>query len=268
MAAAPKGLGYTPLRAQKAAEKGAFVHVGGKTAGTRLATGAARKWAAGDDTIFNLQYRISGSSAAVHNALAEKGMTEAEIRQVIASAITSANAASSREWQSELAQAEAGRAARRVAGKGKATVVYDAGFLQLFAQNLATATVASDAPGIKGATTGRASSAESLAQRYEAAIKERKVLNVSKMDATGKLVRKVAPPTDKSRTTWAQVADIAIISDNLANYQRALQLIFRGQLANEAGILAQAQQQLASGGAKTPKAAAAAAGAAMAAPAF
>src|SRR4030042_5798810 len=88
----PAGFRWNREAAKTAAERGAFIRVGGAQIGRRTLTGARRAWARADPeenrTIFLLDHRVTGTPEAVRTALQYAGFSDADINAAIANAVT------------------------------------------------------------------------------------------------------------------------------------------------------------------------------------
>lgn len=222
------GLKWSVSAAEKAAQKGAFIRVGGHQVTRRFLSGAKRSWTNPDpaehNTIFQTDYRITGTPENIRLALESASVPADTIAQVIASSITRDN------WNTTMAGVYENEIRSRDALKGTKPVAegYEWPQILWFAQNIKSAVVAS-----KGehrgtvASPGRARAGESLADKLQK-LGPDKVIDVSNMvNDAGKGARTVPrPKTNKSGKIGNFVRNVNIISNNLNNYIRALQIIY------------------------------------------
>jgi hypothetical protein len=201
-------------------------------------------------TIFNTQYRITGTPEAVRTALTYAGFPAQQVEAAIADSISRDNFQVGKRgaYEAELAA----HAARR---HEKPTVEgYDWNQILWFGQHIKDAQIATKTGEARGgvAAGGRAGPGESIAVKLQK-LGAGKVLDVSNMDlATGKGVRSVpAPKTAKSGKFGTQ--RIPIISNDLARYVRALELGYGADAAAKyADDIAAVRQALSAGGVPAP----------------
>lgn len=247
----PSGYRWTREAAQKAAEKGAFLRVGGPTVTRRYLSGAWRKNTPEEQSaIFNVTYRITGTPEAVTGALTYAGFSPAEVQAAVADSITRDNAGSTKAgvYNAEIAAHAARRHEKPV------TEGYDWPQILWFGQNIKAAQIGTKSGETRGAVAagGRAGAGESIATKLEK-LQAGKVLDVSNMDlATGKGVRSVpAPKTAKSGKFGTQ--RVRIISNDLSRYVRALELAYgAGAQQQYADDIAAVRQALSVGTAPAP----------------
>jgi hypothetical protein len=221
----PAGYRWSLQAAQKAQEKGAFIHVGGTQVTRRFLSGAERKWKSPkpeeNRTAFHTSYRITGTPEDIQTALTYARVPAEEIAQVMATLITRDN------YQTTMKQVYDQELAAYDALKKEKPVVDGYEFDQILwlAQNIKSANYANKAGDNKGvvAAPGRAGAGDTLGDKLRK-LGPGKVLDVSNMDTnTGKGVRTVpAPKTSKSGKYGT--GTIPIISNDLNKYIRALQL--------------------------------------------
>jgi hypothetical protein len=229
----PPGFNWKVAAAGKAGEAGKFLYVGGgKEVTKRALSGAKRYWQSDDPNentiIYNTRYRITGTPANVAQALRYQGYPEADIAAALADSITRDNYATTKRdaVAAELASAQAAAAKK----PAKATPYRLVDYLW-FAKNLPKAQIITKAT---GAATGAAAAGtrrkgrDTIAEKFQK-LAAGKVLDVSAIDyATGDGAT-VRTATQKSRTGRQGTKNLAIVSNNVQNYQRAIELIFGPQ---------------------------------------
>lgn len=237
----PSGFRWSVADAERQATRRSFLRVGpirrtkqGANANPvrfRSLSGAVKKsWSSTDpeelNTIFNVQYRITGTPENVRLALQYAGVPAQEIERVIADSITANNyqTTKAREYQQELA-AYQGRVRAGPSQPG-----YGINELLWFAQNLPAAYSVNNRGTTTGKAAGRAAGrgggGKSLLAAYQAAAASGKFVDVSNIDnvtGAGYKTRKTRPKTVQG---GVGTADIPIVSKDLENYIRALEIIF------------------------------------------
>lgn len=266
--AVPAGFKWSVEDAERQAARRSFLRVGpirrtkqGANANAkpvRSLSGAVKKsWSSADpdelNTIFNVQYRITGTPENVRLALQYANVPAQEIERVIADSITANNYRTTKalEYQQELA-AYQGRARAEPSQPG-----YNINELLWFAQNLPAAysvNTRGTAVGKQaGRAAGRGGGGKSLAAAYQAAVASGKFVDVSNIDSVtgaGYKTRKALPKTAQGGVA---TADIPIVSKDPERYARALEIIFgpdarqryAAQIEQVRASLAPAPQQLA-----------------------
>jgi len=202
----PAGFKWSAEAAGKAAQKGAFLRVGGLTVTRRSLSGARRSWQSDDpnvnQTIFNVQYRITGTPQNVALALQYAGFDNNQIQRILNDSITKDN------YQTTMAAAYNTEIQNREGLKGDKPAAEGFNWDQIlwFAQNLKGAVIQTKTGEQRGAVAspGRAGAGDSLAEKIKK-LPAGKVLDVSGMDVnTGKGVRAVpAPKTTKAPASRA-----------------------------------------------------------------
>lgn len=241
----PAGFRWTQDAAQKAADKGLFLRVGGPQVTRRFLSGAKRSWASADENenraIFHPTYRITGTPEAVRTALQYAGLDAAAIQNVLATAITGDNydKAGAQAYNAEIARHE------ELKGNKQPTEGYDFGQILWFGKNIKSAVIQTKAGEQKGVVTGagRAGAGESLSEKI-GKLPAGKVLDVSNMDInTGKGVRTVAAPKTAKSGKYG-TARVPIISNDIDRYVRAIRLAYGADaettFANDIAVVRQA----------------------------
>ena len=249
----PSGYKWSVEAANKAAANGYYMRVGGDKGVTkRLLSGAAKSWAKGDpqesESVFLPAYRITGTPAAVRQALAYAGRPEAEIAQALAGAITKFNYQSTMkaQYDTEVNGTKAGTkaAAPKAAHFSFAEIVVLADSLK----DVQVGRKEGKAPAAAGGAKGK-SAAAGLADRIAKAAAAGKVLDVSTMDALGHGAKLVAKPTTE-RTHKVGTVRLAIISNNIDTYIQAIRLAYgEGGLTTYAEDIAAVRARLSGAGA-------------------
>jgi hypothetical protein len=241
----PAGYRWSTDAMAKAGAKGAFLRVGGAQVSRRFLSGATRSWKSLDPaentTIFHTGYRITGTPEAVQIALRYAGIPENTIAEVLATSITRDNFGTtmSEEYAKEIQKHNLAKQAKPV------TEFYQWEQIMWFADNIKSAVIETKSGERKGNVTspGRAGAGESIADKIKKLIPG-KVLDVSNIDInTGRGVRTLpAPKTAKSGKFGT--LNVPIISNNIDNYVRAIQLAFGEQgertYANDIAVVRQA----------------------------
>lgn len=223
----PAGFRWNTDAADTARAKGAFLRVGGNQVTRRYLSGADRSWNSENpeenQTIFHTGYRITGTPDSIRTALQYAQLSPEEIDNVIATAITRDNYASTKaqEVEEEIkAHSQAKQAKPVEEGYGFKEILW-------FGERIDTAVIATKTGAQKGhaAYPGRGGAGDTLAEKIEK-LGQGKVLDVSNMDInTGKGVRTVpAPKTSKSGKFGTD--NIPIISNDLNKYTRAIELAY------------------------------------------
>jgi hypothetical protein len=233
----PAGFRWSQKTAEKAAEKNAFIRVGGQTVSLRHLSGAKRKWSSVDPaengSIFHTGYRITGTPAAVAQALRYAGVAEDAIQQVLATAITPQNYQTTMagEYDAEIARHQAAKAR---AEQEKPVTGYDWNQIQWFADNIKHAVFATKTGEQKGAVgspgrAGRAAAGESLREKIDR-LPAGKVLDVSNMDVnTGKGVRTIPKPGPRAKSGKTGTDRVPIISNDINKYVAAIRRAYGEQ---------------------------------------
>jgi hypothetical protein len=228
----PAGFDWKRDAATKARDAGKFLYVGGKDITKRALSGSPRYWNSTDPAeqsiIYNTTYRITGTPANVAQALRFRNFTEAEIQAALADAITKDNFATTKlqAWTDELNWAKAAAAKKPVKENPYTLKDY-----VWFAQHLSDAKILTKATGAANAPAAAAAGKrrrQNLADRVKG-LAAGKVLDVSAIDyATGDgAVSRI--PTVKPRTGKYGTQRIPFISNNVQNYQRAIELVYGAQ---------------------------------------
>lgn len=222
----PSSYKWTREAAMKAAEKGQFIRVSATSLGKRFLSGAKRSWASNDpnlnQTVFSTQYRISGTPDNIRTALKYAGVSDEEINNVLANAITRDN------YQTTMKNAYDQEISgyQNIKGNKPMTQGYELSQIIWFAQNLKKAQVVTKTGEQRGAVGSKGSrGGQSIAEKIRNLGPDR-VIDVSNMDTnTGKSYTTIARP--KSNKGGKIGTDrIPIVSNNINNYIRALQLAY------------------------------------------
>lgn len=226
----PAGFNWKKDAADKAQKAGKFLFVGGKEDVTkRTLSGFKRYWDSADPNdqriIYNTTYRITGTPENVAQAMRWAGYTEADIAAALADSITRDNYMTTKY---EAAKAEIAYA-KQVAEKKPAKVSpFTLKHIVWFAQNLGQAKIltktngGANAPAAGGKKKG---ARKSLADKVRDLAAGR-TLDVSAIDpATGDgAVNK--PFSAKPRTGKYGTDRVPFISNNIANYRRAIEIVY------------------------------------------
>ena len=223
------GLKWSQQAAIKAQEKAQFLRVGGVGVTKRYLSGAKRSWSSADPneyrTIFSLTYRLTGVPENVAAALRYAGVDEGTINTIIGESVTRDNFATTMAdyYNNELAY-HASMKQTEVKPTAQTPAHYQWYVDQIKAGEYVCKNKAGGAGcDVKG--TSRGVRSLSIVERYRA-LKAGSVLNVSGLDAvTGSGIRTISRPKT-TKTKLFGTMDIPIVSDNVAAYVRALELIF------------------------------------------
>lgn len=229
----PGNLKWSREAAQKAADKGAFIRVGGQGAQVtkRFLSGAQRAWNSNDpndqNSIYNVEYRITGTPESVAAALRLAGYDENAITQIVNNSINRYNVGDAKrdEFLQEIERASALRQSQ----KASATAGYTWLQLTWFAQNIKSAVVQTKS----GTTTGGAKSPakgnkNNLKARYDK-LKDGEYLDVSNLvvhSGTGAQVKKVLPKPTSGKFKGGPSSELKIISNDADKAVAAVRLIF------------------------------------------
>jgi len=215
-----------------------YAKADGKTGYLSL-TGAAKRWLTPghEQDVYLPDYRLAGSPMAVQAALTAAGMSLAQAQQALASGYNaqSVQGPLKGRFEQEVAAAAYFKKAQPKKGKGAKTqgptlaqlgaILAQGGAAPAKRPRAGAKAKAPRAPRAAapaGAARGgaRGGAKVPLGQRL-AALPAGKVLDVSKMSATGAGVKTVAAPTDRSKKI--AVPGLNIVSDNEATFIQALQ---------------------------------------------
>ena len=240
---APAGLRWTQDAANKAAEKGLFIRVGfgAKPTTKRALTGAKRSWANTTDpeafnTIFNLQYRLTGTPEAVARALELANKSPAEIQQALANSISRTNFESTMaaQYNQEIAQYEQLKKTKAPAEGG-----YEISHLLWLAEKVGAGDyeITTKAGGVTrgaagnvgprvGAAGRRGGATQSIADKVQAAAAAGRSVDVSDWDpVTGRGLRLRDNPKS-IRSGRVKTENIPIQSNNIDKYIQALRATY------------------------------------------
>jgi hypothetical protein len=226
--AVPPGFKWSAQNAQKAAENNAFIRVGGdKTVTRRFLSGAERSWQKLNDpreanTVFSLEYRITGTPEDIRRALQLAGVTQQDIQAVLANAVTRDNYKTTKanEYNMETDRHKASKESKSENG-GQ----YDLKQILWFAQNLKNAQIETSTGGQRLSVAGGRGGGGSIQEKVMN-VGPGKIIDVSGMDlVTGKGIKTGNwPKTGKSGKAWA--GNIPIMSNDPARYRRAIELVY------------------------------------------
>ena len=224
----PPELKWSPEAAQKAADKGAFIRVGGTKPSCRFLSGATRSWTSANPlenrTIFSIEYRISGTPENVSASLKYANYPDEQVQEALANAITKENYLSTKneEYKQELALHIANKEAKPQVPK------YDWNQILWFAENIKIATIDSKKGGDhKGsAPVQRAATGSSLAARVKNIEGKDKLLDVSNMDMiTYKdIIARDVPKTVKPGKAWSH--PVPFMSNDINKYVAAIEHLY------------------------------------------
>lgn len=237
MATQPKSR-YTQAGAQKALAAHRYTKADGKTGYLSL-TGAHKRWATPghEQDVYLPGYRLAGSPLAVQTALTAAGLAPAQAQQALAAGYTaqSVQGPLRAQFEQEVQAAQLFKKAQPKKGKGAKVQGPTLAQLGAILAQGGAAPAKRPRAGAKGKAKPRAPRAPRaaapaggarggakvpLTQRL-AALPQGKVLDVSKMSATGAGVKTVAKPTERSKKLM--VPGLNIVSDNEATFLQALQ---------------------------------------------
>lgn len=250
----PNGYKWTRELARKAFDTRTFIRVGDQASTVtkrRYLSGATRSWQSGkpdeQNTIFSMEYRITGTPVAVATALGYAGESEADIQHAIASAITSENYNTTmRDVVEEELRSRAALKQAKPTTEG-----YNRAEILWFAKNARDAVVISKSGERRAgvASPNRVGSGQTIAEKI-GRLPAGKVLDVSDMDpTTGKGVHTKNPPkTDRPGKFGSRIHEIPIISNNLDKYISALKLAYgpdaEKSLANDIEVVRQSLERV------------------------
>ena len=241
----PAGVRWSQEDAQKAAEKHAFIRVGGKNVTYRYISGAVRSWNSDkpdeQSTLFNRQYRITGTPEKITEALTHAGLTSAQISRVLTESISADNVqtpAFTRAYQEEL---DALTSHRKTTSSTDTQTTFTIAQLISLGERVKDSTIVRPTKvGGKSTPTAGTLRGPSLKERLET-LGTDKVLDVSNMDRqTGKNVRSVARPKS-SRGGKFLSQTVPIVSNDLDRFISAVQLVYGSSSGHEDAI-AEARQ--------------------------
>lgn len=218
----PAGFKFTTDAANKAAKAGKYIAVGGDKTNQHSLSGRKQQWKKDPTVIYNTDYRITGRPADVKLALEYAGMPSADADRVVANSITSQNAETTKA--DEIAKEEAlyEQIKKQTVKKESPYTLRD---VLWFAEHMKDMKIATQSGERTGAAGTKRTQAASLADKINN-LKDDKVIDVSSIDQqTGSGARVVArPKTERSKKFGTTT--IPIISNNVANYRRAIELAY------------------------------------------
>lgn len=236
----PAGIRWSPEEAQKALAKRAFIRVGGKNATQRYISGALRSWNSEDpeekSTIFNIQYRITGTPQKVTEALSHAGLSAAQITAAIKESITAENVKTVEYARLYAEEHEALEALRKAAAPAEPETTFSLAQLITLGSNVRDSVIVRQVA--KPSTPSAAGTrGPSLKDRLEGLASD-KVLDVSNMDReTGKSVRTVNRPKS-SRGGKYLSEHLPLVSNNLDNFVAAVRLAQKSDSVRQTAISA------------------------------
>lgn len=252
----PAGIRWSQEDAQKALAKRAFIRVGGKNVTYRYISGALRSWNSDKQdersTLFNLQYRITGTPESITEALTQGGLTQAQVTRALSDSISAENVQShavARLYSEELVALEE---LRKSTATTETTLSYTLADIISLGERVKDATIIKPSKtGGKSTPTAGTLRGPSLKDRL-AGLGSDKVLDVSNMDRqTGKSVRSVARPKS-SRGGKFLSQQLPIVSNNLDNFTAAIRLI-HGTTSGHQAAVTEAEQFFSQVGGKPKK---------------
>lgn len=224
----PPMFNWKPEAAEKARQKGAFLRVGGKQVTRRYLSGAKRAWASSDpqerDSIYNTQYRITGTPDNVRQALLYAQYSPEVVEGVIADSINRNNYQTTKrdEYEREIASRDGLKKSQKV----QTDSGYNWAQLTWFAQNIKSAVTQTKTGETRAgvASPGRRKDTD-LASRVTK-LGPNEVLDVSAMDVnTGTGARKIDRPRTSKAAKYGTI-EIPIVSNNIESYAAALRMIY------------------------------------------
>ena len=257
-------------KAQKAAAKFAYIHVGGKASAVRHLSGAKRTWEkpGEENTVYirnfvfndasNVQQvypiRLTGTPDAIYAAIMAGDVPSfrdaSAIQLMLTQAITPVNF-NSAEVQADIkGELDAYAAMGKKSAKKSTARVYNLGQILWFAQHLKEATPYVTGTSKKEGGTGRVKSgrARSLKERLDklaASNFQESVLDVSKLVSENKVVKIPLPTSGRGKprftTYFVGSYEPRITSDNYQSYEAALAALDANYLATYADQLAKAR---------------------------
>jgi hypothetical protein len=233
------GFAWTQERAEKAAREGKYISVGGSNLTYRVITGAPKYWNSENEEEKNTVYlpgvRLTGTKENVEKALQLAGFGQEQIDSSFENALTKENSLQDGELTEKyLEEVKNMKSARAKGTKKKGRYTQLDQLLALVP--LAGEYKLTNKPGKTGtAAQPRGGQRLSLGEKYQKVEAEGKILDVSNMDETGKGARITATPSkETSQRTGKYIVDgINIMSNNAANYERALRLIWKESVDTE-----------------------------------
>jgi len=226
------GLKWSPEAAASHAQKHKFIRVGGASIGSRFLSGATRSWAQANpsenQSIFNLEYRITGTPDDVRTALSRAGVSQEDIDRAIEDSITSENyqTTKAQEYEAELDT-------RKSKEKKEEPQPYDwLKIVEYCAGLLGEAKIGKKGveQTIANAPATRPRTNESLGDKARKLSGTTRVIDVSDMDVlTGKTIRMRDRPSG-AKNKLGKFGDsgnrVPFISNNIDKYIAALKLAY------------------------------------------
>lgn len=222
---------WTVEKYNKALSENKYIKADGKSGELKL-TGAARRWEQSPDIVYVPQYRVVGTPSEIRRVLSEAGVTQEDVEAAIEEGYTLDNHAENPGYLSEiklLTEANTSKRGPRKRGQIDLTqldnIVSDLKSIKIETRTRSkSSTKKGTKKKEKGPKTspGRRGPRATLAQRINNASEKGRVIDVSTWKA-GPGYEGVKPtdiPTAKSQKIF--VPGLAVISNNLENYQRAV----------------------------------------------
>jgi hypothetical protein len=240
----PAGFRWSQEDAQKALAKHAFIRVGGKSTTYRYISGALRSWRnekpEENSTLFNVQYRVTGTPEALTETFTYAGLTPAQITRALADSIGGANVQTEPFLSTYQQEIDTLTGHRKSSTTTKTQSTYSLAQLIALGDYVKEATIVRPTKPGKSTPTAGTLRGPSLKERL-ATLGADKVLDVSNMDrSTGKNVRSVARPKS-SRGGKFLSQDIPIVSNNLDNLISAIELVY-GVISGHQATISEAQK--------------------------
>lgn len=252
----PKGFRWTQQAADKAAQKFEFIKVGGKAPSKLHLSGADDMWQKHPTMIYSPHARIAGTPEDVHYALTAAGKDATEVKQIIASALTSKNcnepsfADYFRQEKTAYDQWRESALSRKAASSSHYTLEH----LDWLANVLKSAVIVPKTgpaqPQARAALPARRTPAapttsrgKTLAERLKA-LPAGKVLDVSNLKAdNGSGVREIPMPQSRKSTKLGVPEQLAIVSSNLESFERAISLLGPSGKSTHSSVISAVRQQ-------------------------
>ena len=229
----PANLRWTQAKAEKAAQGGGFLRVGGdtKAVGTRSITRARDNWDKGleTDIIYNTAYGVSGTPRDVIDALRFAGVPEDELQRIEDESWNIDNYKSAEfdrfiEQQSGLRKTRA----QQTKVEGKRDIV-SLEYLMFFSDNIGKARVVKDdKPPTTRAASTKAQQAKEVDLRAKVQDAEARgmYIDVSNMKENGTGTRLVKAPVAGSKTGKFYVVGLPFVSNSYESFRAAMEKVF------------------------------------------
>lgn len=254
----PAGLRWTLKGAENHLEKRTFIRVGGDKITTRILSGAPRSWKKDDPeeslTVFNLQYRITGTPENITAALRsyEEPFGDEQIAEILADCISKDNYQTTKKEEYE----EETNACKGLKQDKVAVVHYTTEQLLWFGspETMKNMKVENKKSNASSANTSlvktRVSPGGTLTERVEKLNTGVSLLDVSGMDEKFKgVLTKPIPKTNKSGKVWSD--QLPFLTDDYDKYYRAVHHVYGDEgILKYADALAEVKGKLTKGNPK------------------